>query len=114
VFSFNWKYDEWYINGKKCVPNNIDQYLTPLALAIWVMDDGAKVRKSLKFSTNSFTYDECMHLVTVLHKNFNLKASIQSAGAKDQYIIYILKESMNDLSSIISPYIIPEMKYKIT
>ena len=26
--SFNWIYDEWYINGKKCVPNNIDQSYT--------------------------------------------------------------------------------------
>jgi ubiquinol-cytochrome c reductase cytochrome b subunit len=77
------------------------------------MDDGAKLGKSLKFSTNSFTYDECNRLVAVLYKNFNLKASVQSAGVKNQYIIYILRESMNDLSNIISPYIIPEMKYKI-
>jgi ubiquinol-cytochrome c reductase cytochrome b subunit len=96
------------------VPKNIDMYLTPLALAIWIMDDGAKVGKGLKFSTNSFTYDECIYLVNVLYKNFNLKASVQSAGSKDQYIIYIWKQSMNDVSKIVSPYIIPEMKYKIT
>jgi ubiquinol-cytochrome c reductase cytochrome b subunit len=111
--SFNWIHDEWYINGRKCVPNNIDKYLTPLALAIWIMDDGAKVGKGLKFSTNSFTYSECIHLVNILYKNFSLKASVQSAGIKDQYIIYIWKESMNDLLNIVSPYIIPEMKYKI-
>ena len=111
--SFNWIHSEWYINGIKCVPNNIDQYLTPLALAIWIMDDGAKVGKGLKFSTNSFTYDECIHLISVLYKNFSIKASVQSAGSKDQYIIYIWKESMNTLSNIVSPYIIPEMKYKI-
>lgn len=49
----------------------------------------AKVGKGLKFSTNSFTYDECIYLVNVLYKNFNLKASVQSAGSKDQYILYI-------------------------
>lgn len=112
--SFNVLHSEWYINGIKCVPKNIDMYLTPLALAIWIMDDGAKVGKGLKFSTNSFTYDECIYLVNVLDKNFNLKASLQSAGSKDQYIIYIWKQSMSDLSKIVSPYIIPEMKYKIT
>ena len=57
--------------------------------------------------------NECIYLVNVLYKNFNLEASVQSAGSKDQYIIYIWKESMNDLSKIVSPYIIPEMKYKI-
>lgn len=112
--SFNVIHREWYINGTKCVPKNIDKYLTPLALAIWIMDDRAKVGKGLKFSTNSFTYGECTHLVNVLYKNFNLKASVQSAGKKDQYIIYVWKESMNDLSKIVSPCIIPEMKYKLT
>lgn len=53
------------------------------------MDDGARVNKGLKFSTNSFTYDECLILLKALDDNFNLKASIQSAGNNDQYIIYI-------------------------
>lgn len=111
--SFNWIHDEWYKDGRKCVPNSIGEYLTPLALAIWIMDDGSKVGKGLKFSTNSFTYDECLYLVNVLYKNFNLKASVQSAGSENQYIIYIWKESMNNLSKIVSYYIIPEMKYKL-
>lgn len=63
--SFNWIHEEWYKKSKKCVPKNIDQYLTPLALAIWIMDDGAKLGKGLKFSTNSFTYDECIYLVYI-------------------------------------------------
>lgn len=77
------------------------------------MDDGARVNKGLKFSTNSFTYDECLILIKALDDNFNLKASVQSAGNNDQYIIYIWKESMDNLRNIVSPYIIPEMKYKI-
>jgi len=111
--SFNWIYDLWYNNEVKHVPKCIDQYLTPLALAIWIMDDGAKVSKSLKLSTNSFSYSDCLLLVKALHNNFNIKASIQSAGKKDQYLIYIWKESLIDLTSIVSPYIIPEMKYKL-
>lgn len=111
--SFNWIHDLWYKDKIKCVPECIGQYLTPLALAIWIMDDGAKVGKGLKFSTNSFTYNECLILVKALNDNFNIKASIQSAGSNNQYIIYIWKESMDDLRNIVSPYIIPEMKYKI-
>jgi ubiquinol-cytochrome c reductase cytochrome b subunit len=111
--SFNWIYDLWYNNEVKHVPKCIDQYLTPLALAIWIMVDGAKISKSLKLSTNSFSYSDCLLLVKALHNNFNIKASIQSAGKKDQYLIYIWKESLIDLTSIVSPYIIPEMKYKL-
>lgn len=53
------------------------------------MDDGTKVSKGLKLSTNSFTYNECLILINALNNNFNIKSSIQSAGYKDQYIIYI-------------------------
>lgn len=111
--SFNWIHDLWYKDKIKCVPECIGQYLTPLALAIWIMDDGTKVGKGLKFSTNSFTYNECLIIIKALNDNFNIKASIQSAGSNNQYIIYVWKESMDDLRNIVSPYIIPEMKYKI-
>lgn len=94
------------------MPKCIDQYLTPLALAIWIMNDGAKVDKGLKLNTNYFSYNDCL-LFKALNNNFNIKASIQSTGKKDQYLIYIWTESMTDLINIVSPYIIPEMKYKL-
>jgi hypothetical protein len=77
------------------------------------MDDGNKIGNNLKLSTNSFTYNECLILIKALNDNFNIKASIQLTGAKDQYVIYILKQSMTNLREIVSPYIIPSMKYKI-
>ena len=113
ILSFNWIYDLWYNNKIKHVPKCIDQYLTPLALAIWIMDEGAKVDQNLKFFTYSFSYNDCLLLIKTLKNNFNIKASIQLAGKKDQYIICIWKESMTDLKNIVSPYIIPEMKYKL-
>lgn len=112
--SFNWIHDIWYDNNnKKCVPECIGVYLTPLALAIWIMDDGSKVGNSLKLCTNSFTYNECLILIKVLNDNFNIKATIQATGAINQYNIYIRKQSMINLRNIVSPYIIPNMKYKI-
>jgi LAGLIDADG DNA endonuclease family len=53
------------------------------------MDDGGKAGKGLKLSTNSFSFSDCNFLVKVLYDNFKLKASVQSAGVTDQYIIYI-------------------------
>ncbi len=117
--SFNWIYNLWYNNSakNKHVPECIDQYMTSLVLAIWIMNNGVKIGKNIKLCTNSFSYNDCLLLIKALNNNFNIKASIQSAGAgaekKDRYIIYIWTESMNDLINIISPYIIPEMKYKL-
>ena len=111
--SFNWIHDLWYVNNVKKVPNCIADYLTPLALAIWIMDDGSKVSKGLKLCTNSFSYSDCVLLVKSLNDKFSLKASIFSAGAPNQYNIYIWKQSMPLLRNIVLPHIIPEMKYKI-
>jgi ubiquinol-cytochrome c reductase cytochrome b subunit len=113
--SFNWIHDLWYFNRIKRVPSCIKDYLTPLALAIWIMDDGSKIGKSLKLCTNSFSYSDCLLLVNCLDENFSIKATIQLAGAKskDQYHIYIRVGSMENLKQIVSPYIVPEMMYKI-
>lgn len=112
--SFNFIHDLFYTeNQVKRVPANIAEYLSPLALAIWIMDDGAKVSKGLKFCTNSYTYSDCLLLVEVLYLNFKLKATVQSAGVPNQYVLYIWKESMPLLREIVLPYMIREMKYKI-
>jgi hypothetical protein len=53
--SFNWIYDAFYTNNIKRVPSNIDRYLTPFALAIWIMDDGGADVSGLRLCTYSFT-----------------------------------------------------------
>lgn len=119
--SFNWIKDVFYVvvDGKvsKVVPDCIEIYLTPRALAIWIMDDGAKVSSGLKFCTNSFTYEDCLKLSCILSSKFNLKSSIISAGApltvNKQYNIYIWKQSMPLLRDIVMPYMESSMKYKI-
>jgi hypothetical protein len=97
----------------KRVPKNIYFFLTPLALAIWIMDDGGKVGKGLKFATNSFSYEDCLYLVKILDIKYNLKASVQNAGKINQYHIYIWKESIDLLREIVLPFIHPSMKYKL-
>jgi LAGLIDADG DNA endonuclease family. len=71
------------------VPLITNKYLTPLSLAIWIMDDGCKVGSGLKLSTNSFAYSDCLFLIKLLFDKFNLKSSIQSTGVINQYNIYI-------------------------
>lgn len=111
--SLNWVHGLWYVNKVKIVPSIIGEYLTPLALAIWIMDDGSKAGSGIKFCTNSFTYTDCMLLVKVLYENFKLKATVQSAGVSNQYHIYIFKESMPLLREIVIHYVHSSMKYKL-
>ncbi|CAN0549288.1 unnamed protein product, partial [Ectocarpus sp. 8 AP-2014] len=76
------------------------------------MDDGCKLGKGLKLSTNSFKYKDLLYLVKILKDKYNLKSTIQKTGKIDQYNIYIRSESMPNLVKIVKPYIISSMKYK--
>ena len=102
-----------YKDGIKKVPDNIEEFLSPLAIAIWTIDDGSRSGKSIKWCTNAFNYEDCMSLVNILYKKYNIKCSINSAGKKDQYVIYVIKDSMPTLVNIIKDYIVPSIMYKI-
>lgn len=108
---FNGIYNDWYINKKRILPSNINDYLTPLALAIWIMDDGCKANNGLKLATNNFTYNENIILKEILINKYKLYVSINSVG-KNQYNLYISPISMKLLYTIVKPYIIPSMIYK--
>jgi len=71
------------------VPANIAEYLTPLALAIWIMDDGGRVGNGLKLATNSFTFEDTSRLALILTQLYDIKATVQKTGVPNQYHIYI-------------------------
>jgi len=114
--SFNWIYNEFYSKSlnRKIIPKFIDEYLNPIALAIWIMDDGGLYKnKGLKFSTNSFTLKEVQYLSILLKKKYSLNTSIHKTGVINQYNLYIPKSSLNDLIKIVKPYIHITMNYKL-
>src|SRR6266511_3825597 len=111
--NFNWIYTAFYNENKKIVPYNIEEYLTPLALSVWIMDDGGRVSSGLKIATNFFSLNEVEFLSNILRKKYNLKTSIIKTGALNQYNLYISKSSMNDLVEIIRPYLHTSMYYKL-
>jgi ubiquinol-cytochrome c reductase cytochrome b subunit len=115
--NFLWIYDSFYheVNGKimKKIPIWIDEFITPIGLAHWIMQDGSRQKnQGISLATNSFTYNDCFYLSKILQNKYNLKTSVIKAGHYNQWKISIWKESMLDLVSIVKPYIIDEMKYK--
>lgn len=117
-YSFNWLHEMFYRkeeNGNfiKIVPTNISDYLTPLALAIWFMDDGSSTGNTVRIATNSFTYDEILFLCSVLKKKFNISATVQSGGINKGHILYISTKSTLQFVNLIKPFMIPSMCYKL-
>jgi len=78
------------------------------------MDDGSYLKdRGIVLSTPSFTYEEVLFLSKLLEQKFNLKTTIQKGGLiENRFQIYILKESLPHLISLIKPFIIPSMYYK--
>lgn len=111
--SFNWIQEAFYVNNIKTVPNFVENFLSPLALAVWIMDDGSIVSSGLKIATNSFNQTEVQMLCDILKRKYNLKSTIISAGVLNQYNIYISKDSIKTLTNIVGPHMHPSMYYKL-
>lgn len=76
------------------------------------MDDGCKLGKDFKISTNSYTKVEVELLINTLKSNFNINSSYHIFG-KDQYTIYIKSDSMKNFKSLVTPYFHNSMLYKL-
>lgn len=104
-------YQTFYKDGKKVLPSNILEILTPLALAVWTMDDGCNDSNTLIYNTHAFSYSEQKQLIEVLARKYGIKAGLNKD--RNDYRIRIRKESMPRLITLIESYIIPSMKHKI-
>jgi hypothetical protein len=66
---FNEIYSLFYLNGKKIIPKNIEELLTPQGLAYFSSDDGSKASSGFILNTNSFKKKEVELLIRVLKNN---------------------------------------------
>ena len=103
----------FYKEGKKRIHPNIGKFLTPLALAIWISDDGCWIKSGARISCNSFALNEVELLVETLKTNFCLMCNVQKTHTVNQYTIYIQSKSMSKLREIVSPFLHYSMLYKV-
>jgi len=70
----------------KTLPENLQ--LSPLSMAVWFVDDGSngQKRKSCKFSTGGFEYEEVNRLCELLY-NFGFMSYIQKGGNYPEIVI---------------------------
>ena len=111
--SFSGLHKMFYNKGRKVVPLNIYEYLTPLSLAVWIMDDGGWANCGIRIATNSFNLKEVELLNYTLNSKYNLETTIQNINIKNQYSIYVKKQSVNQLRNIVGPYVQSSMLYKL-
>lgn len=107
------KFRRWfYPDGKKHIPKNIENLLTPLALAVWYMDNGYFYKRD----KDSYIYiprysDQEIKLLLSALKKFELNPKKVKKG-KHLYL-YFPKDETQKLFSVIGRCIHPCMKFKI-
>jgi hypothetical protein len=111
-----YKWGEDNKNYTKIIPSDINELLTERGLAIWIMDDGFKVGNGVGLATECFSEEEIDRLKSVLENKFGLlvyKRARITSGGRRSYRLFISAKSRDKLHSLVLPYFIPEMRYKL-
>jgi recombination protein RecA len=100
-------YRAFYSEGRKVVP---EMDLTPLALAVWFMDDGSKSYRALYLNTQQFDLESQERLMAMLTKQWSIRATLNRD--KSYHRIRIAVESVARFIEIVRPHMLDEMLYK--
>lgn len=99
----------------KLIKLELFEYLDYLAIAHWIMGDGAKRNKGITLCTDSFTIQEVVLLMNILLIKHNIKTTIHKekfnyAGGR----IYINESELKKIIPLIKPYFVKSFLYKIS
>lgn len=114
--AFNSIADLFLKENKVITKDLIKNHLTPRGLVYWFMDDGGKLyynknskNKGVVLNTQSFADKDVKTMVDQLIDKFNLDCEIRSNKGKKIIVI----KNYSIFISLVDPYIISEMKYKL-
>lgn len=116
--AFRFYAQQFYDNRHKILPKLIHKWLSPIAMAIWFMDDGSlksNRHRALIFNTQSFSKSEVLRLSKIMENKFGISAVLrkQSRKIEELYQLVTVKDGAEKLAEIIKPYILPSMRYKL-
>lgn len=106
----------FYKNRIKIIPNNLYEFLTPLSMAIWFMDDGSLIKNvNMRISTESFTKEEHIIMKEVFKNKFNIEVSIRKYSREDAVYNYLSMNKKNSkiFRDLIEEFTLTDFYYKI-
>jgi len=116
----------YFGDGKKTISEEYLKALTPLALAIWFMDDGSFAVRSkglqtrtaggsgrVEFCVEALSLGSQARLADHLRDTYGLRVSLRSAGAAAKAVLTFDTESSRRFLELVAPYVHPSMAYKL-
>jgi hypothetical protein len=102
----------FYVDRHKVVPEDLE--LTPLAMAVWFMDDGSRKSNQCRgvyLNTQSFTVAEVELLRSVMRRDVGVETTVRKQS--DGLQIYVPASSMTEMIGFIKDEMLPSMRYKL-
>jgi hypothetical protein len=103
-------YRSFYGSGLKRVPEPEIQ-MSPLALAVWFMDDGCRSRSAVYLNTQQFDMHSQFRLMRMLRKRFGFETTLNRD--RIYYRIRLTVRSTSRFVSLVEPFVLLEMRYKL-
>ncbi|CAN5417426.1 intein-containing recombinase RecA [soil metagenome] len=118
--------DAVYVGGKKVLGDDYLKQLTPLALAVWYMDDGGFTLRSKglqqrtdggsgrsEICVEAFSADTQRRLQAYLVDTWGIRASLQQRGARQIAVLQFPTAETAKFHALIAPFVHPSMAYKL-
>lgn len=104
-----------YKNGTKTINRQILDQIDTLALAVWFMDDGYLSKNGGSLSSHSFNIIENKMIATWLSDRYRLREPRLGYDKRcDKWYVVIYTELSRKIADDIAPYLIEEMRYKVS
>lgn len=104
-------YHYFYQDKVKIFPQDLFNYLTPKAIAVWFMDDGSNTSESYTLNTHCFSVENQNQIIQFFKEKYGIIGKLVKDRSK--YKIAIGRNEYQKLNKIIESHIIPSMLYKI-
>jgi len=101
-------YRLFYECGGKRAP---DVELSPLALAVWFMDDGCRSRNAVYLNTQQFAIGDQRRLLRMLEQQWKIVGALNRD--KSYRRVRLTVDGTKRLARLIEPYLLPELRYKL-
>jgi hypothetical protein len=103
----------FYADRTKQVPFALlERDLDALALAVWVMDDGARDGYQVRLNTQSFTVKEAEALASILRAKFGIEMRLNMDKGRPR--LRSTASTTRTLVELVKEYTIPSMRYKLS
>lgn len=113
-------------DGKKFLSEDYVKALTPLALAIWFMDDGSFTVRSkglqrrtiggsgrVEICVEAMSEGSRLRLRDYLHDEYGLDVRLRRAGKAGKFVLVFSTAASEKFQNLIAPYVHPSMAYKL-